>query len=62
MINDPVVSISEEDAFVDHVVSHLGDAPAIYGDIRKVNLGLVDADADRVEELEIGRNECALKS
>ena len=62
MVNDPVVSISDEDAFVDHVVSHLGDAPVIYTDIRKVNLGLVAADADRVEELEIGRNECALKS
>lgn len=60
LINDPVVSIDDEDAFVEHVVSHLGDAPEIYGDIRKVNLGVLKADPERIEELEVGRNQCAL--
>ena len=60
LVNDPVVSIDDEERFVEYVVSHLGDAPEIYDDIRKVNLGLINADHDRIEELEVGRNQCAL--
>jgi glyoxylase-like metal-dependent hydrolase (beta-lactamase superfamily II) len=58
--NDPVVSIADEAEFIDHVVSHLGEPPAIYADIRKVNLGVLQPDADKAKELEVGRNECAL--
>ncbi len=57
---DPVVSIEDEDAFVEHVVSHLGTPPAIYDDIRKVNLGRVTPTPQDAKELEVGRNECAL--
>ncbi|MDF1597382.1 MAG: MBL fold metallo-hydrolase [Acidimicrobiia bacterium] len=58
--NDPVVSIADEAEFVDFVVSHLGEPPAIYADIRKVNLGVLMPDAEKAKELEVGRNECAL--
>ncbi len=58
--NDPVVSIADEAEFVDFVVSHLGEPPAIYADIRKVNLGVLTPDAEKAKELEVGRNECAL--
>ena len=57
---DPVVSIKDEEAFVEHVVSHLGTPPAIYGDIRLVNLGRVTPTLQEAKELEVGRNECAL--
>ena len=60
LVNDPVVSISDETEFVDYVVSHLGEAPGIYQDIRKVNMGWKDADDEEIKELEVGRNECAL--
>lgn len=58
--NDPVVSIADEDEFVDFVVGHLGEPPEVYAQIRKVNLGLLQPDADMSKELEVGRNECAL--
>lgn len=58
--NDPVVSIADETEFVEFVVSHLGEPPAIYGEIRRVNLGLLTPDAEKAKELEVGRNECAL--
>ena len=61
MVNDPVVSISDESSFVDYVVSHLGEAPPVYADIRRVNLGVESVGSERIEELEVGRNECALK-
>lgn len=57
---DPVVSITDEEAFVEHVVSHLGTPPPIYNDIRRVNLGLKTPTPQEAKELEVGRNECAL--
>jgi hypothetical protein len=60
LVHDPVVSMSDEEAFVEHVVTHLGDAPPIYQDIRKVNMGWVQVDGQQARELEVGRNECAL--
>ena len=58
--NDPVVSMDDEDAFVEYVVSHLGEAPAVYAAIRKVNMGWHIPAHDEAMELEVGRNECAL--
>lgn len=60
LVNDPVVSMEDETLFVDHVVSHLGTAPTIYQEIRRVNLGWDEADEERAGVLEVGRNECAL--
>lgn len=58
--HDPVVSMTDEEAFVEHVVTHLGEAPTIYQDIRKVNMGWSTVDDEQAKELEVGRNECAL--
>lgn len=60
LVNDPVVSMTDETMFVEHVVSHLGTAPAIYQDIRRVNLGWDEVDEEKAGVLEVGRNECAL--
>ncbi len=58
--NDPVVSMTDEAAFVDYVVGHLGDPPEVYATIRTVNLGWHIPAHDEAMELEVGRNECAL--
>ncbi len=58
--HDPVVSIDDADTFVSYVVDHLGEPPPVYADIRKVNLGILEPDDERIRELEVGRNECAL--
>lgn len=60
LAHDPVVSMTDEESFVQHVVTHLGAPPLIYQDIRKVNMGWTDVDDERAKELEVGRNECAL--
>jgi glyoxylase-like metal-dependent hydrolase (beta-lactamase superfamily II) len=60
LINDPVVSIDDEEAFVEHVVTHLGEPPEQYSTIREINLGVREADDEEKQELEVGRNECAL--
>jgi glyoxylase-like metal-dependent hydrolase (beta-lactamase superfamily II) len=58
--NDPVVSMTDEEEFIDYVVAHLGDSPEEYGTIRLINLGRKEATAEEISELEVGRNECAL--
>ena len=58
--NDPVVSITDEEEFVSYVVAHLGEAPGEYSAIRLINLGVKEATAEEISELEVGRNECAL--
>ncbi len=60
LTNDPIVSLADEQQFVDYVVAHLGTPPTVYDEIRRVNLGLVEPGPDRERELEVGRNECAL--
>ncbi len=60
LANDPVVSIADEARFVEYVVEHLGEPPEVYDRIRRVNLGLIEADHETTRELEVGRNECAL--
>jgi glyoxylase-like metal-dependent hydrolase (beta-lactamase superfamily II)/rhodanese-related sulfurtransferase len=60
LVNDPVVSIEDEEEFVHYVVGHLGEAPEIYQDIRKVNMGWSEPSEEDARELEVGRNECAL--
>lgn len=60
LVNDPVVSIADEEEFVSYVVSHLGNPPGEYSDIRRINMGWDDPSPERVRELEVGRNECAL--
>ncbi len=60
LARDPVVSMDDEEAFVAYVVGHLGDPPAVYDEIRRVNLGLAEPTAEEGRELEVGRNECAL--
>lgn len=57
---DPVVSIADEELFIEHVVSHIGSPPAVYNEIRKVNLGLTTPTIREMKDLEVGRNECAL--
>lgn len=60
LTNDPVVSMSDEEEFVDYVVSHLGTPPREYAEIRRINMGWESPEPGKVQELEVGRNECAL--
>lgn len=62
LVNDPIVSMDDEDAFVAYVVSHLGEPPKQYADIRKVNMGWTQPGDEELRELEVGRNECALST
>lgn len=48
-----------EEEFVRFILTHLADQPAIYQEIRRANLGLMELDEERSIELELGKNQCA---
>ncbi len=49
-----------ERAFVEYILNSLPEFPPEYVDIKRVNLGLLLPDEAKAQELELGRNVCAL--
>lgn len=54
----PELAITDPEEFVAAMKAGVKEAPAIYGEIIKANLGLVDP-GDKAGEWELGKNECA---
>lgn len=52
--------IKDKDAFTKHIQASLMENPARYQDIRQVNLGALDVDDAKKNELEIGKNLCGM--
>lgn len=48
------------EAFEQHIAQHLPQFPPEYIDIKRVNLGLLEPTEEKAEELELGKNICAL--
>ena len=57
---DPLKVLEGEEAFVSFILENLPEFPEQYIDIKRVNAGLLKPDAAEAEELELGRNICAL--
>jgi glyoxylase-like metal-dependent hydrolase (beta-lactamase superfamily II) len=57
---NPVLRLGEREAFVAWIQGHTVSFPEAYRTIKAVNVGLVTVDDARANELEVGRNECAL--
>jgi glyoxylase-like metal-dependent hydrolase (beta-lactamase superfamily II) len=54
----PEFHISDPDEFVERMRANMKDPPAVYAEIVKANLGLVDP-GENAGEWELGKNECA---
>jgi len=57
--NSDIYSISTESAFVEFIKGNMRPQPEVYADIRKVNAGLLEVDAEEQEIMDLGKNECA---
>lgn len=57
---NPELHIGSQEAFVKHILASLPVFPPQYVDIKRVNAGLLAADEEKANELELGRNVCAL--
>jgi glyoxylase-like metal-dependent hydrolase (beta-lactamase superfamily II) len=52
--------LRDRDSFIGWVTDHAGSFPDAYRRIKAVNLGLLTPDEEEVQELEAGRNQCAM--
>ena len=57
--NAAIYSISSETQFVEWIKSNMRPQPEVYAEIRKVNAGLLEVDAEEQEIMDLGKNECA---
>lgn len=55
-----VQRLSGRDEFIEHVLTHLPTLPPQYVQIKRVNIGLAFPNEDEANELELGKNVCAL--
>jgi glyoxylase-like metal-dependent hydrolase (beta-lactamase superfamily II) len=59
--NSGLLKLAEgEKAFIDHVLSSLPNFPEAYIEIKRANAGLASPDERKAQELELGKNLCAL--
>jgi len=57
--NANIYGIAEEDEFVRFIEDNMRKQPDVYGEIRKVNAGILEVDDDEQEVMDLGKNECA---
>lgn len=56
---NPALQLEDERAFITFIKENMRPSPAIYGEIRQVNLGVIAACQDQRTALELGKNQCA---
>ncbi|MEX1325623.1 MAG: MBL fold metallo-hydrolase [Desulfobacterales bacterium] len=57
--NANIYGIVEEDEFVRFIEDNMRKQPDVYGEIRKVNAGILEVDDEEQEVMDLGKNECA---
>jgi glyoxylase-like metal-dependent hydrolase (beta-lactamase superfamily II) len=57
--NADIYNIQNEDAFTGFIKDNMRAQPEVYAEIRKVNAGLLEVDAEEQEIMDLGKNECA---
>ena len=57
--NADIYNIQNEDAFIGFIKNNMRSQPEVYAEIRKVNAGLLEVDAEEQEIMDLGKNECA---
>lgn len=57
--SNPALQMQDEGAFIAFIKANMRPSPEIYGEIRRVNLGVVEACEDQRTALELGKNQCA---
>ena len=57
--NSGIYRISSEPEFIEFIKANMRPQPEVYADIRKVNAGLLEVDAEEQEIMDLGKNECA---
>ena len=57
--NADIYGITDENDFVRFIKDNMRKQPEVYGQIRKVNAGMLEVDDEEQEIMDLGKNECA---
>ena len=57
--NSDIFSMKDKESFLAFIKGNMRDQPAEYATIRLINANLEQVDAEKAEELDLGKNECA---
>ena len=57
--NSSIYGISSETEFIEFIKDNMRPQPEVYAEVRKVNAGLLQVDAEKQEIMDLGKNECA---
>ena len=57
--NAAIYGIEDETDFIKFIQDNMRKQPDVYAEIRKVNAGLLEVEADEQEVMDLGKNECA---
>ena len=57
--NSDIYGIAQENDFVQFIKENMRKQPEVYGEIRKVNAGILEVDDEEQEIMDLGKNECA---
>ena len=57
--NSDIYGIEDENDFVRFIQENMRQQPDVYGEIRKVNAGILVVDDEEQEIMDLGKNECA---
>ena len=57
--NSDIYGISSETEFIEFIKENMRPQPEVYAEVRKVNAGLLEVDAEEQEIMDLGKNECA---
>ena len=61
-LNEEIYGIDNEDEFVEYIQANMRTQPAIYNQIRKVNMGTLSPCPLEQNVMDLGKNECAASS
>jgi glyoxylase-like metal-dependent hydrolase (beta-lactamase superfamily II) len=57
--NSSIYGIATETEFIEFIKDNMRPQPEVYAEVRKVNAGLLEVDAEKQEIMDLGKNECA---
>ena len=58
-LNESIYGLDNEADFIAYIVDNMRDQPEVYNTIRQVNAGLLSPEAEELDTMDLGKNECA---
>lgn len=60
--NAHLYNMDSPEKFIQYIMDNMSKTPAVYDEIRKINIGLQDLEIEKSDILDLGKNECSVES